>query len=134
MQDDLQTSQMSFQEGPSDLDVILQEGLRDKVTKQGERNHYLGELRERVIKVLYFDQVLSSKVYQEILLALKDSRASRLLIHSRIPIKLGSRYEKPARAAGLQVTYMGDPNFKGQIGLVVAAADAVEEKNIEVAE
>ena len=134
MQDDLHPAQMLNEGGPSDLDVILSEGLRDSVTKQAERNHYLGELRERVIKSLKFDQVKSEKIYPEILRAFQDPRASRLLIHHVVPIKLGSRYEKPARERGLKVTYVSDPNFKGQFGLVVAAADAVDVENIEVSE
>ncbi len=134
MPDDSHPAQMLNQEGPSDLDVILSEGLRDKVTRQAERNYYLGELRERIIKSLSFAQVKAAKIYPEILQAIQDPRASHVLLHHVVPIKLGSRYEKPARAKGLTVTYVSDPNFKGQIGLVVAAADAVDVENIEVAE
>lgn len=118
----------------SEMDVIFQEGLLAKVTKQDERRHYLGELRERVLRALDLKQVKSEKVYPEILAAIKDPRASHVLIHQSIPIKLGSRYEKPARERGLRATYVNDPAFRGSIGLVVAAKDAVDVQDIAVAD
>lgn len=119
-------------ESNSDLDLILQEGRRELITKQNERNHYLGELRERVLRALDFQQAKSDKIYPEILSAIKDPRASRLLIHHNVPIKLGSRYEKPAKQRGLAVTYVSDPGFSGSIGLLVASDDAVDVNDILV--
>ncbi|MEW6696265.1 MAG: DUF1694 domain-containing protein [Bacillota bacterium] len=135
MTDDLKDGEVLFREGASpDLEVILNEGMRDAVTKQGERCHYLGELRERVLRVLDLRQAKSQKIYPEILDAIKDPRASHVYIHHAVPVKLGSRYEKPARQRGLNVTYVWDQTFKGSLGIVVASDDAVDVENIAVEE
>lgn len=135
MTNKLKDGEAIFTEGANPtLDVILNEGMRDAVTKQGERCHYLGELRERILRALDLRQVKSEKIYPEILDAIKDPRASHVYIHHAVPVKLGSRYEKPARQRGLNVTYVCDQTFKGSLGLVVASDDAVDVENIAVRE
>lgn len=131
-EDDGKIASALQEESNPSLELILQEERQAAITKQSERSQYLGELRERVLRALDFQQAKSDKVYPEILSAIKDPRASRLLIHHKVPIKLGSRYEKPAKQSGLAVTYVSDPGFRGSIGLLVASDDAVDVADISV--
>ncbi|RYD05229.1 hypothetical protein N752_10565 [Desulforamulus aquiferis] len=58
----------------SDLDFILKVALNGAEFKQSERRLFLGELRERVLKVLDIAQARSDFVYPEFLQAINDPR------------------------------------------------------------
>lgn len=115
-----------------DMELYLREALDGLQFKQGERNLFLGELRERVIRVLDIAQAKAKVLYPEIIEAINHPKANNLLIHHSVSVKEASRYEKPARQKGLKVTYVCDTGFKGSVGLVVAAEDAVDVEDIAV--
>lgn len=123
---------MTDNSGAYDLDLILKVALNGAEIKQDERKLFLGELRERVLRVLDISQVKAEVTYPEILQAIKDPKASNLLIHHCISVKQAAKYEKPAKQKGLEVTYVCDSAFKGSLGLVVSSDDAVDVKNIIV--
>lgn len=100
--------------------------------KKEEKSLYLGVFRERVLKVLTKRQIGESRIYPEIVTALKDKRASRLLIRGDIEFAARHKYQQKARELGIKYTSVFDPALKGDIGLVVASDDAVDVEYISV--
>lgn len=100
--------------------------------KRGERLLYLGEFRERILKVLRKDQVDDSLPYPEIEDALKDLRSSRLLLNGDLAYDFRAKYIKLARKYNKPYTVINDPDIKGETGLVVISDHAVDVEKIEV--
>jgi uncharacterized protein YueI len=100
--------------------------------KKGEKRRYLGEFRERVIKVLTFDQIAEAGVYPEILKAIKNIEAKKLIISRKANLDSAKEYIKLARENGLSFKKVGSPEFKGEIALVVVSDHAVNIEDIKV--
>lgn len=100
--------------------------------KKEEKEYYLGEFRERVIKVLTKEQVMESLVYDEIEQAIRDPRADKVVVHGELPERATDKYRKLALQYHKLFTVRQDPLFKGNVGLVVAGNDAVDAEHIEV--
>lgn len=117
----------------SQLERTLQAGIQGAPQLRGEeRSHYLGEFRERVLRVLTRDQVGEHMLYQEIDEALKDPRSALLVLHGDIGEQAVQKYKKLAAAQGKEVTSRRDSSFTGEAGLVVASRDAVDIDYVEV--
>ena len=71
-------------------------------------------------------------VYPEIVKALEDKRAAKMIISGEIDFYLSEKYQKLAENVGKPVTIISDPEFKGNTGLVVVSDDAVDMENILV--
>lgn len=100
--------------------------------KKAEKNRYLGQFRERAIRMLSKRQVSEPAIYPEIVEALKDSQAFKLLINGEIPQVFTTKYQKLAKQMGINYSLVHDPELKGETGLIVASKDAVEVPKIEV--
>lgn len=100
--------------------------------KRSEKNRYLGEFRERVIKALTVEQVEEPGVYPEIMDALKDSRAKKLILRRDVEMNRAKDYIELARHQGVAFKRVDSPKLKGEIGLVIVSDDAVDEPVIEV--
>lgn len=100
--------------------------------KREERRHYLGEFRERVMKLLSKKQVKEPAIYPEIKKALQDKRATGVLISGDIDFRYAEKYEKLASEAGKRHSIIHDPEFKGDTGLVVISDHAVDIQDIAV--
>jgi len=100
--------------------------------KKEERRYFLGQFRERVIKVLTFEQVAEPGTYPEIREAMAHPLARRLIISRRAKLPATNEYLQLARKHNLAFTLVDSPEFKGQAGLVVAAAQAVDAKEITI--
>ncbi|MEG6520517.1 YueI family protein [Desulfotomaculum sp. 1211_IL3151] len=118
-QDELQKTIAAGLHGPPEL-------------KKAEKNRYLGQFRERVIRMLSKRQVSEPAIYPEIVEALKDPRAFKLLINGEIPQVFTAKYQKLAKQIGINYSLVHDAELKGETGLIVAAKDAVEVSDIEV--
>lgn len=114
------------------LDQALAAGRGDMDLYREERDRFLGELRERVIKVLTYQEALEPQVYPEIEKALKDPRAKKLVAQSKIPIEKLEKYLKIAQKHGIPFVAVNSPDFEGETGLVVASDTAVDVKEIFV--
>lgn len=101
--------------------------------KREERQHFLGQFRERVIKVLTFAQVVEPGTYAEIREAMAHPKARRLLISRRADLPAAAEYIRLARQHGLSFATVDLPEFKGPVALVVAAAEAIDVEDITVA-
>lgn len=100
--------------------------------RKEERNQFLGEFRERVLKALTFAQIEEEGTYPEILAALKDSRAKKLIISRKADLSAAAEYIALAKEQNVSFTTVDSPDFKGEIGLVVVSDEAVDVPDISV--
>lgn len=133
METDIQREAISAWLSKGELEKALSIGLHGAPElRRDEKRHYLGEFRERVVKLLSKIQVVEPGVYPEIVKALEDKRAAKLIINGEIDFHLSKKYQKLAEDMGKSVTISSDPEFKGDAGLVVVSDDAVDVKDISV--
>lgn len=122
-----------MQEEKSELEKTLITGFYGAPQlKPEERKQYLGEFRERIIKLLTKKQVMEQVIYSEILEALKDKRAVKLIINGEIDSCFTDKYEKMAEDLQKPCTILHDPDLKGETGLIVVSNDAVDIEDIQV--
>jgi uncharacterized protein YueI len=100
--------------------------------KLEERLHHLGEFRERILISLTKGQVMKSDLYRKVIEALKDQKATKMLIHGDIAYKFRRKYQSAAKQIGKSYTIVHDPNLKGDLGLVVASDQAVDIEDISI--
>jgi len=100
--------------------------------KKSEKEKYLGQFRERVIKALTLEQILEEGVYNEIVESIKDPRAEELIISKKADLSRARDYIMLARENRLNFTTVSSPDYRGKIGLVVAAGEAIDEKEVMV--
>ncbi|HOC06475.1 MAG: YueI family protein [Bacillota bacterium] len=100
--------------------------------KREERRYYLGQFRERVIKVLTLEQIAEPGVYPEIQEAMAHPMARRVLISRRAVLSAAQKYVQLARKYHLEFTIVDSPEYSGPVGLVVAAGKAVDAGEITV--
>lgn len=130
---DIQTEAIGTWMNKSGLEKALSTGLHgNPELKRDEKIHYLGEFKERVIRMLTKKQVAESIIYPEIIEALKDERASKMIINGDIDAYLIEKYEKLARELDKHCTVIHDTKLKGEVGLVVVGRDAVDVEEINV--
>ncbi len=117
----------------SKLEQKLFAGIHgDPELKKEEKNRHLGEFKERIIKALTVDQVHEEGVYKEIDDAINHPKARQLIISRQVDLDYAGDYIQLAKLEGLAFTTVDDPDFKGPIGLIVAADDAVDVGEIYV--
>ena len=122
-----------MREKRSELEERLLQGIHGKKElKREERNRYLGEYEERVIRYLTREQVREKGIYPEILAAMRHPAARKLIVDRNIKLGAANEYIKLARENGLQFKRVYSPDFKGDVGLVVVSDQAVEVENREV--
>jgi len=115
------------------LDKALAVGLHGAPEiKHDEKIHYLGEFRERVIRLLTKKQVAEPGVYPEILASLKDKRAVQMIISGDIKYQAAEKYRRLADQQDKACTVIKDPGMVGDTGLVVVSDDAVDIEDIAV--
>jgi uncharacterized protein YueI len=100
--------------------------------KREERRYYLGQFRERVIKVLTYEQIAEPGVYPEIRDAMAHPLAKKVIISRRANLSAAKDYVHLARKRQLEFTTVDSPDFKGPVGLVVAAVKAADEEVISI--
>lgn len=100
--------------------------------KYDEKVQYLGEFRERIIKKLTTEQVREKGIYPEILQALKDPRADKLIINGNVDYRVTEKYKSLAVRCKKISTVRSDPSFQGDTGLIVISDEAVDIQDIEV--
>ncbi len=117
----------------SELERTLSTGIMGKPQlRLEERQQFLGELRERVLKFLTIEQVEEEGTYEEILAALNDPRALKLVVNSQADLQAAREYINLASRNGVRFTTVSSPRLKGEVGLVVVAGTAVDEDDVKV--
>ncbi|MFW6034628.1 MAG: DUF1694 domain-containing protein [Halothermotrichaceae bacterium] len=116
-----------------DLEKKVMEGIYGKKElKKEEKNIYLGEFKERVIRYLNCEQVKEQGIYPEILEAVKHPEADKVIIDRNINLKAANDYIKLAIENNLKHKRVHSPELKGDVGLVVVSNNAVSIKNRKV--
>ncbi len=100
--------------------------------KREEKRIYLGEFRERIIKILSKKQVSQKFIYPEIIEALNHKQSSKMLIDGELRDQLTDKYIALAKQIRKPYTVIHDPRLKGETGLVVVSDKAVDIDDIEV--
>jgi len=109
------------------IEQILKEGIYGKPElKKEERNYFLGEFKERVIRYLTLAQVEEPGTYPEILEAIRHPEARKLVIDRQVDLEAADDYIQLAHENNLQFKRVDSPDFKGDIALVVASDQAVD--------
>lgn len=70
--------------------------------------------------------------YKEILDAIRDKRAKRLIVSNDVQLSSAMDYINLAKDNGLEFTLVDGDDYTGDIGLVVVSDTAVDEENIFV--
>lgn len=117
----------------SALERTLQAGIHGAPElRPEEKRYFLGEYRERVLKVLTKKQLGEAEIYDEIRTALADPRADKLVIDGSTPDRHNDKYEKLAASLGKQSTTRRDSELQGDLGLVVVSGRAVDLPDEEI--
>jgi uncharacterized protein YueI len=133
VEQDNQSQYMKQWSNKSDLEQSLLVGLNGAPElKIDEKRQYLGEYRERVLKLLTKHQVEEPGFYPEIKQSLQDSRADKLIISGDVSDSAENKYRKLAEQVGKRHSVIHDPEFKGNAGLIVVSNNAVDEENISI--
>ena len=117
----------------SELQRALERGMYgEPELKREEKKAHLGCFRERVLKALTKKQVMEPGTYKEILEAIKDPRAKRLIITNDVQLPFAMDYINLAKDNGVEFTLVDGHDFTGDIGLVVVSDTAVDVEDIFV--
>jgi len=123
----------TINQNKSELEQVVSAGVHgEPELRKGEKRRYLGEFKERVIKSLTFEQIAEPGVYPEILEAIKNSEAKKLIIHRKANLEAAKKYIELARENELSFKKLDSPELKGDIGLVVVSDHAVNSDQIKV--
>jgi len=117
-------------QGEADLLTLAHGDVFDP--KSRERAFFLGSIRERVIRVLTFDQVRADETFSEIQEALDLPEAKHLLISGEAHFGDYYRYIEMAKDAGVDFEVVESGKSRGEVALAVVSDDAVEIDGITV--
>lgn len=90
-----------------------------------EKRRHLGFFRERVIQALTTKQMRTKEGMQVMMDALKDERAVELVVDQTVR-SAAMPLIVQAQRQGLDFTIVSNPNFIGDIAIVLVAKDAVD--------
>ena len=100
--------------------------------KKEEKMLYLGEFKERVLRILSKKQVANISVFPEIIEALKDKRTLKMLINGDLSIKFTDKYIKLAKEVGKPYTTIHNWQLKGDTGLAIISDQALNVEKIDI--
>lgn len=93
--------------------------------KKAEKLQYLGEFRERVLKAITKAEAAAKQLNVEVEAAINDPRAQAIIIHGDLSAQEYGKYKELADRRSLDFTIRYDPEFTGDIGLIVVTDEAV---------
>ncbi len=124
---DEQREALKKQQQKSKLEQQAASGLQGGLElKKDEKAKFLGQFKERVLKALTFEQVEKAGTYQEVVEAIKDNRADKLIINRNVDNQAAKEYINLSRKFNLSFKRVQSSEFVGDIGLVVASNQAVK--------
>ena len=133
MEQDIQTEALGHWMQKEPLEKMLGVGsYGPPELKHDEKIRYLGQFKERVIRLLTKKQVTEPALYPEIVEALQNPRADKMLINGDLGDVFTAKYQRLARRLQKNYTVTHDPELKGDTGLEVISKDAVEVPDITV--
>lgn len=133
MDKDIQSEVISTWAKKDSLEQALMVGIHGVTEfKHDEKVYYLGEFKENVLRLLSQQQVAEVAIYPEVIEALRDKRATKMIIDGKIGITFVEKYKKLAGKVNKPYTVRSDPEFKGTTGLLVISDEAVDVQVITV--
>ncbi|NMA83915.1 MAG: YueI family protein [Epulopiscium sp.] len=118
------------------LQQYLQQGiLGTPELKREERQQYLGQFRERVLKIMRQNELRDPRYIDGMIKAFDDPRAYRLYIRTDEQLQGTLEFSKLTRAAQskkLPFSFVDRATYQGDIAIVLVAEDAVDEVGIEI--
>ena len=116
-----------------DVDDYLQEGIYGaRQTKPGERNKYLGTIRERVVLVLTNGQLMRKQGLEKLAQAMKDYPQAKLLLDRQVSYRFRKPYRQLASEHGIQHTTVDNKEVETDVGAVLAVEEAIDKEKIEI--
>ncbi|MDO5088236.1 MAG: DUF1694 domain-containing protein [Leptotrichiaceae bacterium] len=104
------------------------EKFKDRVREvKLEKNIFLGEYRERVLGALTREQVKEKGIYPEIEKILENKKAEKMIISREIDFNDIKKYINLAKKKNISYKMIDGLLYTGQIGLVIASGDALDE-------
>ena len=95
------------------------------VNAQVEKNLFLGEYKERIIKALTFEEIKEKGIYYEIEKALEDKDVDKMVISRHADFNDIKKYIEIAKQKRVPYKMIDNLACVGQIALVVVAKDAI---------
>lgn len=127
MDKDIQSDVISTWTQKDNLEQALMAGIHGVVEfKHDEKVYYLGGFKENVLMLLSQQQVAEVAIYPEVIEALQDKRATKMIINGNINISFIEKYKKIAEKMNKPYTVRSDPEFKGTTGLLVVSDEAID--------
>ena len=108
-----------------DVMKSMEEATDRAVNAQAEKNLFLGEYKERVIKALTFEEIKEKGIYYEIEKALEDKDVDKMVISRHADFNDIKKYIEIAKQKRVPYKMIDNLVFVGQIALVVVAKDAI---------
>ncbi|WP_188455989.1 YueI family protein [Virgibacillus oceani] len=113
----------------------LNEGIYGKrLPKQGERNKFLGTLRERIVIALTKGQVMSDKGLQALEKAMNEHRDARLLFNGHVAYRFLNEEKTLANKYNIPYTIITNEDSETDIGAVLTYDHAVDLETIYMEE
>lgn len=135
MDKDIQSEAISAWAQKDNIEQALMAGMHGITElKHDEKVYYLGEFKENVIRLLSQKQVAEVVIYPEVIRALKDKRATKMIINGSMSSRFIEKYKQLARKMNKPYKVRSDPEFKGSTGLMVISDEAVDIQIITVEE
>lgn len=133
MDKDIQSDVISTWAQKDNLEQALLVGIYGVTEfKHDEKVYYLGEFKENVLRLLSQEQVGEVAIYPEVMEALQDKRATKMIINGKMGSTFIEKYKKLAGKVNKPYTVRNDPEFKGTTGLLVISNEAVDLQVITV--
>ena len=115
----------SINSSRTDVMKYVEEVTDRAVNAQVEKNLFLGEYKERIIKALTFDEIREKGIYYEIEKALENKEVAKMVISRHANFDDIKKYIEIAKRKKISYKMIDNLLYEGQIALVVVAKDAI---------
>ena len=109
----------------ADVMKSVEEATDRAVNAQVEKNLFLGEYKERIIKALTFEEIKEKGIYYEIEKALENKDAAKMVISRHVDFNNIKKYIEIAKQKKIPYKMIDNLASMGEIALVVVAKDAI---------
>ncbi|SET00000.1 Uncharacterized protein YueI [Oceanobacillus limi] len=117
------------------VEDYLNEGIYGtRLPKQGERNYFLGTLRERIVLALKKGQVMTDKGLEKLEEEMKKNKDAKLIFNGDVASKFLKEEKELADKYNIPYTVVTNEESETDIGAVLAYDYAVERENIYLLE
>jgi uncharacterized protein YueI len=115
----------------NDLEKYIEYGLSGTPElKRDEKKHWLGEFRERVVFALTYDQIYRKEAVKIVKEKCKDDRVDKIIVSNNVNQAISGQYMDVAHTYHKDYKTIDLQDEKGNIALVLASEDAVDEKQV----